>query len=264
MEANLIKRTLNRALQCALKMIAHSTSFNSLQSRNNVISLCKEEAQTLPNAVYLSKHIDRFLASSPFLSLENEKKRLFAKTTNHVPTLLIPYKSCYVFAGGILNSEREFMARHHKFYQSRKFEVLTNAVVVDSDVSANYFGHWLNDEMPASLIGNDSMPAIALHNALENYAHASDYVELFKSQTKYGFNGIVKNLFLLVDFSQNSHKQHRHNLLRGIMGSKNLKSSIYNGAYIARGSLGKARQLENEAELIDYLVKIHNFDIIYP
>lgn len=257
---------MNRVLNFILKKFGREVSYSSLPQRKNIVTLCDIEYEDLPKAIYLEEHLSRFLKANEFFTMEGEYKRLFATRTDHFPTLIIPFGRSIVQKYRAINLKLESFPR--KYHSSVKKtdsitarENLKSALLVDTDFTEQFFGHWLRDELSAALIDFNHTPAIATHHA--NFVHAKGYLELIQPKIQYGFRGTVDNLNLLVDFSQNSFKKSRYESIRNRLEAKNYVSIKYNGVYIARGQNGAKRSLVNEDTLIEHLSTL-GFDVINP
>ncbi|MES2499275.1 MAG: glycosyltransferase family 61 protein [Pseudomonadota bacterium] len=226
------------------------------------VVLCPAEEQLSPPAIYIDSHLNRIKGIPATSSKEREYCYLHQRTAKHSPTILYSIGSSILFRGGLWTGKREVMLRRLNEGDSRyKFD-LKQAVLTDSDIANQYFGHWVHDVMPASLIGTAEMPSLAFKKP--HYPHAVDYHHLLDLNTIYGNQGEVRNLYLLSDFSQNSHKIKRYLEIRKRIKEKlNPVDSDYQGIYIARGTTGVKRMLSNEQVLIEHLVK-RGFDIVYP
>ena len=222
-----------------------------------------EEQDVLP-AIYLESHLQRVLGSHHLSSVAFEFELLHQKTYIHGATTLYPIGKTRLFRGGLWTEKNQVLTRLLKADDKVYPVMLGSAVLTDSDIANQYFGHWLQDAVPASLVGNNQMPSLAFRKP--HYQHATDYSVLFHLNTIYGNSGSVDNLYLLSDFSQNSYKVKRYMELRQRLQNKlNPANCQFDGVFIARGETGAGtkRILTNEKALIEHL-KIRNFDIVYP
>ncbi len=228
----------------------------------DVITLCPKEEQDVPPAIYLPSHLGRITGPTINCILSVTMERMHQTHAIHSPTLMYPIGKTRLFGGGIWTSKNEFFTRSINAKDNFERVNLNQAVLTDTDVGISYFGHWLREVVPASLVGSDVIPSISVRRP--HFRHAAQYEHFFKLQTIYTNKGVVENCFLLSDFSQNSYKLERYLTLRD-----NLKSSLnpsditYNGVFIARGQTGAKRLLINENEVIAHLEK-RGFDVIYP
>ena len=228
----------------------------------NGIVLCPKEEVSCPKAIYIDSHLLRVKGASIYSSMEVENINLHNTLAVHEPTVLYSIGSTNLFSGGLWTDKREYSIRLLS-QEDQRFKVdLDQAVLVDSDLSNHFFGHWLHDVVPSTLIGTVEMPSLAFKKP--KYPHADDYQSILNLDIIYGNKGRVKNLFFLNDFSQNSHKAKRYMQVRSLIKEKlNPQDSPYSGVYIARGSAGAKRMLTNESALIEHLAR-RGFDIVCP
>ena len=228
------------------------------------ICLHPSEEQDVRPAIYLESHLQRVLGSHHLSSMAFEFERLHQKTYVHDATTLYPIGKTHLFRGGLWTAKSQVLTRLLKADDKIYPVKLETAVLTDSDIANQYFGHWLQDAVPASLVGNKNMPSLAFRQP--HYQHATDYADLFNLDTIYGNSGSVDNLYLLSDFAQNSYKVKRYMELRQRLENRlNPVDSAFDGVFIARGETGTGtkRILSNEKALIEHL-KTRNFDIVYP
>lgn len=226
------------------------------------IVLCPKEELPCPKAIYLDSHLLRIKGASIYTSVENENINLHNTLAVHEPTVLYSIGSTNLFSGGLWTDKREYLIRLLS-QDDQRFKVnLDQAVLIDNELSSQFFGHWLHDTLPSILIGNSEMPSLSFKKP--KYPHAVDYQSILDLDIIYGNKGRVKNLFLLSDYSENSHKVKRYKLIRSrIIEKLNPQDSPYKGVYIARGITGAKRTLTNESALIEHLTK-RGFDVVYP
>ena len=227
------------------------------------ICLHPSEVQDVRPAIYLESHLQRVLGSHHLSSVAFEFERLHQKTSVHDATTLYPIGKTKLFRGGLWTANNQVLTRLLKAEDKIYPVSLESAVLTDSDISNQYFGHWLSDAVPAQLVGTPDMPSLIFRKP--HYQHASEYARIFDLQNINGNMGVVENLYLLQDYSQNSYKVKRYLELRQRM-QKNLTSLIdceHKGVFMARGNTGVKRSLINEDAVIEHL-KTRGFDIVYP
>ena len=236
--------------------------FNLESYTDKAIVLCREEKQDIPPATYLPAHLERIKGVSKHDTLQDMLYKLHLRYSIHAPTLLIPLGKTRLFGGGLWTHQNEFITRDIDRKEKLEQVNLEQAVVTDSDFDYTYFGHWMHDAATGALVGTAEIPSIVLRHP--HYPHAIQYEQLFQLNNIYGNNGLIKNCYLLSDFSQNSNKKTlyltlRDNLKRGLKA----QDISYAGVFIARGQSGFSRTLINELEVINHLQN-KGFDIIEP
>lgn len=237
-------------------------SFNLKSHMDNAITVCPEERQDIPPAIYLPAHLERIKGVSQFDTLQDMLQKAQQTYSIHAPTLLIPLGKIRLFGGGLWTHKNEFITRNINRKDKFPHINLNQAVVTDSDFAYTYFGHWMHDAAPATLVGTVEIPSVSLRNP--HYPHAIQYQKLFNLNHIYGNKGVIESAYLLSDFSQNSSKKSRYLTLRdNIKHNLQAQDTSYAGVFIARGQLGLGRTLTNELEVINHLQN-KGFDIIYP
>ena len=250
----------NKLYRLAGRLLAKPVNVESIAKDATV--LCAQEEQEVQPAVYLPEHLQRITGPTINCILSETMQRMHNTHPTHAPTLMYPLGKTRLFGGGLWTHNNQFLTRSLNAEDNFERIHLKQAVVTDTDVGIGYFGHWLREVVPASLVGSDAIPSLSMRRP--PFKHAAQYEQFFKLQSIYANKGIVENCFLLSDFSQNSYKLARYLTLRD-----NLKSSLnpsdisYNGVFIARGNTGAKRLLINENEVIAHLEK-KGFDIVYP
>lgn len=250
----------NKFYRLAGRLIAKPVNFESIAQ--DALILCPQEEQDVPPAVYLAAHLQRITGATVNCILSETMERMHNTHPTHAPTLLYPLGKTTLFGGGLWTHHNQFITRSINEKDDFERINLKQAVVTDADVGLSYFGHWMREVVPASLVGTTEIPSLSLRRP--HYSHAAQYAQFFKLKTIYANKGSVDNLYLLSDFSQNSYKLKRYLTLRD-----NLKESLkpqdiaHKGVFIARGQSGSKRALINESKVIDHLEK-NGFDVIYP
>lgn len=244
------------------KFLGRPIDFNS--DKYEVVTLCEAEKQYVNLPSYIDSHLSRITATVPTSTIETELSWLFKQDLVHGPTKLYKLNDVNIGKSGIWADSSNFLTRTVNQNRDLKVVNLESAILVDSDYSANYFGHWLLDFISASLISTEKSPPFSTFKP--NYFHANGYQALLDiNNVIYSNKGFVKELYFLDDFfTQNSYKINRYNELRMRIEKKiSINKNNYTGVYIARGITGKKRLLLNEDELINHLLK-KGFYIITP
>ena len=224
--------------------------------------LCTQEEQDVPPAVYLPAHLQRITGPTINCVLSVTMGRMHDTHPIHAPTLMYSLGKTQLFGGGLWTHNNQFITRSINEKDNFERISLSQAVVTDADVGLSYFGHWMREVVPASLVGTREIPSLSLRRP--HYSHAAQYEQFFKLKTIYANKGTVENLYLLSDFSQNSYKLKRYLTLRdNLEDSLKPQDIAYKGVFIARGQTGSKRALINESEVISHLQK-NGFDVIYP
>ena len=228
----------------------------------DAIILCPQEQQEVPSGIYLPEHLQRVTGATINCVLSTTMERMHQTHIVHAPTIMHHLGKTNLFGGGLWTRQHQFIGRKINQNDLLKPVNLKQAVISDSDVGAEYFGHWVREVIPASFVGTDEIPSLSLR--LPPHTHAAAYASMTKMRTIYANKGLVENLYFLSDFSQNSYKLQRYLTIRdNIKSSLDPKETGYKGVFIARGQSGSKRILLNEAEVIRHL-QSKGFDVIFP
>ncbi|OQW69067.1 MAG: hypothetical protein BVN34_06035 [Proteobacteria bacterium ST_bin12] len=236
---------------------------DQLEDAVDAITLCAAEKHIIPAPIIIEKQLARFTGCAvESIGLERTLESLFITEATFKPTKLLPFGRSYVFGGGAVNCNKEYFRA--KIYPSSKtsYQKIKSAILISNSNSEIYYGDWFLDELPAAKIDFDSSQSIAFRKP-DGWQHSREYLDIFNIGINYGFRGIVENLYLLTDSSQNSYKQNRYQSLRQELEQYNFQDANFSGTYILRGSntQGAPRVLDNENELIAHLKK-QNFNIL--
>ena len=252
---------INKLNRLAAKLLGEPIELQNLEK--DAICLNPSEVQEVRPAIYIESHLQRVLGSHHLSSVAYEFERLHQKIAVHAATKLYSIGKTKLFRGGLWTEKNQVLTRLLKEKDPIYSVNLESAVLTDSDIANQYFGHWISDAVPAQLVGTTDMPSLIFRKP--HYQHASEYAHIFDLQNINGNMGVVENLYLLQDYSQNSYKVKRYLQLRQLL-QKNLTSLIdseHKGVFMARGNTGVKRSLINEDAVIEHL-KTRGFDIVYP
>ena len=226
------------------------------------ITLCAQEEQEVSSGIYLPEHLQRVTGATINCVLSTTMERMHQTHMIHAPTIMYQLGKTRLFGGGLWTHQHQFLGRRVDRNDQLAPVHLKQAVLSDSDVGAEYFGHWMREVVPASFVGTPEIPSLSLR--VPSHKHAAGYAAITKMHTLYANQGLVENLCFLSDFSQNSYKLQRYLRIReNLKDSLDPKETGYKGVFIARGQSGSKRTLLNENEVIRHL-QSKGFDVIYP
>jgi capsular polysaccharide biosynthesis protein len=119
-------------------------------------------------------------------------------------------------------------------------------------LGVEYFGHWLKDDCTQYLLAEE-------HGALSvpplyTPAHQSLYESYFSQRWTPVSRARIDHLIVYQDFSQNSLKRRRYQVLTSRIRAQLVPNSPAL-VYLKRGTTGVARLVANEGEIIEALVK---------
>lgn len=227
------------------------------------ITVCPAEEQSVRPAIYLEHHLSRVSGVDRFSTMELQFRWLHDPIIYHAATRLYRIGPVKLFRGGLATRRREVLLRKLPESHPRSAVHLSRALLADSDFDNLYFGHWLHDFVPATLLAADQRPVLVF--CKPPYPHAADYSRLLNLETTVGNAGSIEDLHVVEDFSQNSHKVARYRELRSRLAAKtgSAASCGCRGVFIARGKGSDNRLLANEDALVEHLIR-RGFDAVWP
>lgn len=220
--------------------------------------ICPEETQKCGPLIRLEGQLDKVdLNSQPFTNpLEVEFKQVHATEVLHLPTIRYTLSDCIVHDAGFDSfgsAFRKKSLRRSDFLLSRMTEVTSLSYCMTS-TSHTYFGHWLQDALPAALLARPD-DALLLDVPKES-THSAEYVQAANVHPLPPGVYFARKLHFYQDFSQGPSKRARLAALRARLAASIPDGHRYKpggAVYFRRGRTGVARLIENEDELIRVL-----------
>lgn len=123
-----------------------------------------------------------------------------------------------------------------------------------------YFGHFLIDDMPLTMLAERFAPPIRSGMALSD--HQRVYAGKLGLHAECHTSAHIERLHTFIDFGQGDYKRERYQTIRQNL-LKDVAPSGYPGAMILRGTTGVLRQMVNEGEFADFLAGM-GFAILDP
>lgn len=184
-------------------------------------------------------------------------------TVVHAPVIRYVLRDCLVhsqgvdYAGGALLKATGSWKR----VPVGPIDEIPRAAYCMAAVSHQYFGHWLSDACPASLLAQPDEPLIL--DIRDDWPHAAEYVAAFSLKPLPAGALLVRELSFFQDHGQGSSKRHRYQLLRDRLDIAFGEATRSPGRpiYLRRGDAGTARSIGNEDAVIAALQK-QGFDVL--
>ena len=169
-----------------------------------VIKLSEGHRSEVKPSIYLPGHFDRIQSTNTGTDLTIPHQHAHQTVVTHEPTLLINIGEARLWNGLIHKNIRNYILR--KVCAEDKFiDVdLDCAYIADTDEGHEYFGHWLRDDVTATLINSKQINPIFLQKP--RHFQVAEYESLINPNYILAKKGRIRNLHILSDFSQNSHK----------------------------------------------------------
>jgi len=217
--------------------------------------ICPAEISTMPPVVMLPEQRALVTATQPKTTLEHEWKRIAGFEAQHEGTVR------YVFSN-VLATPQGFFVNGHGFNQfghpslgdlkPTKIHKRENGFFGLSPICMQYFGHWLLDGLPNTLLRQPGEDLYFPSNP--SWGHAKSYLDLLEIDRIEHDYVLFETMSFCVDIGQNSNRRSRTKAIQHAVRSK-----IPHGnkrVYISRGHTGENRILSNEADLVAALENV--------
>lgn len=238
----------------ALRRLRQRTDVDFSRIESEII--CPEEMQACGPLIYLDGQLDRVKVGSPFNPLDVELEQIRATEVWHAPTIRYTLSDCIVHDAGFdkfRTSYRKSRLQQPDFLFSPVTEVDALSYSMSS-TSHMFFGHWLQDALPAALLARPT--EALLLDVRTDGAHAAEYVKAAELHPLPQGVYFARKLHFYQDFSQGPSKRARLATLRARLAAYIPDGQRYkpgSAVYFRRGHTGVARLIENEDELIRVL-----------
>ncbi|MEP1073898.1 glycosyltransferase family 61 protein [Leptolyngbya sp. PL-A3] len=141
-----------------------------------------------------------------------------------------------------------------KLWLNGSFEELSEAQLVAGWYGNRFFGHWIRDEVTASIIDFSPFQKLSVHRS--PYLHEAGYRELFQIHSKSVGLARCRELIVFDDYSQNSFKQKRYEYFRSSLKQGEAGQAKHPGVFIRRGKSGASRTLVNESAIEEFFQSV--------
>jgi hypothetical protein len=247
-----IPHRLRPHLRHLLRGIAGPTTLASAATHYEIV--CPEEVAELHPAVFLEGQLERVTAVSKFSTIQYQIAAASGPTAIHAPTIAFHIPSAALVDGSIYSGRlRHFVAPKEITSSSSRPIEIDVAPLASNMIGTQFFGHWLTDDCTQYLLGEAYGSPLCLQRPA--YRDQSAYEAYFKQDWTPISSARVKDLIIFQDFSQNSHKKRRYQVLSGRLRTYFATREPSLLLYLRRGSTGVFRPISNEDQLIQILLK---------
>lgn len=255
--AALSSRILNRLIGCkALEEFACETQV-----------LCGPEDEPMRPAICLPREIERITGVHEFSAgLEDEIHLATRDSVHHTETIAYRLRNVCLMDGQLCNyrSYRQLRFGRLGITPPRWLEDITETAALASTAAGNdYFAHFLLDDIPTALLGQQFGRVVFGGAQRPRTAHMLDYLGLLDAPYQELRQAWFRDVWIFKDYPQNSHRRARMQMLRSTLSERFSAGKDTAPAYIRRGNSGSRRMLENEAQ-IEALLAARGFNIIEP
>lgn len=213
-----------------------------------------EETCTVRPAAYLPGMLQRATATDEHSLLSAHVAAAQQTTVTHAQVLRGTYRNALVRRLGFATWRKsERYSRSLKLGElAKRIENVAELRYCHNYVIWRYFGHWLSEGLPTTLIDPDLGPVWMPPHP--TWDHARDYVTTLEIPVLAGELVYADRLVVYQDFGQGSHKQARYATVRDKLQARFGNGEATDCVFIRRGQTGSPRWIANEAALIDDLI----------
>ena len=213
------------------------------------------EAETLEQApAYMDPaDWDRVRGVEQSTTLDNERLRIAGGLRRHGATTRYRLGDALATPRGVFSPLRS-LQRHGpaplKAVLTEPMLHVDKAFFPMTSVAMAYFGHLINDSLPASLLTRSGETLCLPYNP--SWHHARGYCEMLGLSPAPAPLVYAREMWLTDDRGMNTHRHARTQALHGRLHSR-LAPSGHAGVFLRRGETGASRGLQNENEVAEAL-----------
>jgi hypothetical protein len=249
----MISHRLRPHLRHLLRCVGGPATLASAATHSEII--CPEEVAELHPAVFLPGQLDRVTAVSIFSTIDYQIAAASGPTAIHAPTIAYHIPNASLVNGSIYSGRlRHFVAPRKIIPSSQRRPIeLDTAALASNMIGTQFFGHWLTDDCTQYDLAESCGKPLCLHRP--TYRDQAAYESYFEQDWTPTSSARVKDLIIFQDFSQNSHKKRRYEVLSRRLRARFVTREPSSLVYLKRGSTGVFRPIANEHQLIEELSK---------
>ncbi len=240
---------------------------------DKVWTIAPAETLNTPPSVFLPGEFDKVRIVEGRTTTEIEAKRVYGGLFERPPIMAYRYTNAFLYKGVVVarGAERRVLPYGVPPPPSHQFPVVSirEGALAGSYLGLQYFGHWLKDDAPLSLLAEQygqpvspSPPTWHAAHFAESHIHA--YAKFLDLPWRQEENVFFKSLVMFDDEDFNTHKSARLEILRQRalkrLGAPHKKRRVF----IKRGISDKGpRRFHNEDAVAAALAE-DGFDILDP
>lgn len=218
--------------------------------------ICEAEQSYVPG-VSIDDHCRGLITEAIKVgNLEVEQRRIDGYMGNHQATIKYKFSNVLATPNGFHVLGTTFLGNGKDYLGPllpKKIPVIEKGFYATSFVTTTFFGHWLTDGVPGSLLKQPDETLYLWSPA--SWHHASDYLKALgieRINAKYVF---FKTMSFCNDIGMNTNRRNRINQIKKALQPIN-KEKGAKRVYLSRGRSGALRTLINEDELIEVLSRL--------
>lgn len=196
---------------------------------------------------------DRVIGVQPSTNLDNERMRIAGGLRQHGGTIRYRLGDALATPRGVFSFSRSLQRHGPAPLQpalANPIQRTDRAFFPMTPVAMAYFGHLINDSLPASLLIQPGETLCLPYNP--SWHHGRAYCELFGLSPSPAPMIHAREMWLTDDRGMNTHRHARTRALHAKLHS-GLEPSRHSGAFLRRGTTGAKRDLINENAVAEVL-----------
>ena len=231
------------------------------------------ETQKTPPSIRLPGQEDKIVEFEENTTREIETVRLNGGAVERPAVMAYQYSNAMIHRGGVFGQGGHKQILPHWITPPVSSEhpviKVDEGALAGSYLGLRYFGHWLHDDAPLSLLAKEFGEAYSptppfMHAAGHSDSHVAGYVDLLQLPWKAAENVLFKSLVVCDDEAFTSHRGERLRKLRDRLKEKLGPPSSPKRLYVRRGISDEGvRKYHNEDEVAAALQK-EGFVILEP
>lgn len=231
-------------------------------------TICPAEVSRVPPAIYLEGAIERIRGLSQWRSWEAEMRMINGECIEHAAAVGYLVRGVDLVGGylykGAAKKNPGIGVEQLWLREPQRLERIADASLVTSNSGSHFFGCWLLDDLPLSLLVETNANKIAMVG--KHYPHEKGYRQIFgEAAARVVTRARIDRMVLYTDFGQNKSREERYRVLRARLKAylRGSPADAPVGVYLKRGSTGEPRLICNEAE-VEAMMRRLNFRIVEP
>jgi hypothetical protein len=226
-------------------------------------TLCNVESEIIAPAVFLAGQLDKIteFPNDPWfgqVSVPGQIADVTSIFVSHPPTIAYHIKDAVLFDGSIYVGKYRYPLHaktDNSMFKATEHvtEHFEKGALASTYLGSRFFFHWLADDCTRYLLAEDAARVICARRMY--YPHQNEYDRYFRQDWNPTDRARIDNLIVYEDFSQNSNKRKRYDILRERIRPHIQPVGTGGGVYLRRGNTGAARLVQNEDEIVASLIK---------
>lgn len=233
-------------------VFASLSSRLSLDDGVSVEVLQPEEVVDVRPVAMLAGQAERATGTNRHSKLQDHLDAVVARQLHHAPVLRKRARNVLIGPHGMASAHMKIQYDRRLWLGALAGHVahVPKVRYCQDYVSWRYFGHWLTDAMPSSLIDGAESGELWMPYRPE-WHHCEEYRKIFGLSLLEPRYIWAEEVVFYQDFGQGSHKRQRYAQLREALHTRFGGRSKAELVYLRRGNTGAARTVRDEDRLVE-------------